>query len=368
MKNIKAKVFLTAVILLSVAGLADKVFAASSYVNVSPSGLNKTVGDTFSVDIGVNASGNKVCVVEGTMTFNRLSCQSISVTTGLQSVTAPTCSNPYFMIGIPSCTTSSATLFSMSVRADSAGSGTVGFSGVDILGEGVSIGSSSVNGNYTISAVVVPTTAPTSAPTAVPTSVPTTAPTSRPVVNATSTPVPTSALTPTITPTMALTLTPTLVEFRLFDIALNLESALITKSNELVSRTQFTSFGNVPTLVNLIYRIEDPKGRVMYTDNAEVTVETEKLVSKDFKTLDLPVGKYTLFLTTSYGNDVKDEFKQAFEIKDLSTSNEAVVYTVWIVVIVIVLGVGIFLILRSVKRGQKEEITIDRQPNVSGLQ
>ena len=350
MKNIKAKVFLIAIILLSVASLADKVFAASSYVNVLPSGLNKTIGDTFSVNIGVNASGDKVCVVEGTVTFNRLSCQSITVTTGLQSVSTPTCLNPYFMIGIPTCTTSSQDLFSISVRADNVGTGTVGLSSVDIIGEGLSIGSSSIDGIYPISAVVVPTKAPTS----------------RPVVNVTTTIVPT--FSPTLTPTATLTLTPTLIEFRLFDISLNLESALITKSNELVSRTQFTSFGNVPTLVDLIYRIEDSKGRVLYTDNAEVTVETEKVVTKDFKSLDLPVGKYTLFLTTAYGNNVKDEFKQAFEIKSLSTNNEAVVYTIWIVLIISILGIGIFLNRRSVKRNGDNKISIDRQPISSGLQ
>ncbi len=46
----------------------------------------------------------------------------------------------------------------MSVKAGSAGTASISSTGVDIIGEGVSVGSASISGNYTINAVQ--TTAP----------------------------------------------------------------------------------------------------------------------------------------------------------------------------------------------------------------
>ncbi|MDP3057338.1 MAG: hypothetical protein Q8N37_02340 [bacterium] len=205
MKNTKTKIILSAIIFLSVAGFAGIVAAAGSSVYVSPASLTKTVGDIFSVSAGVSTSGSKVCAVEGRLVFNNLSCQSITVDGNVTPQSVPTCSNPYFLIGVPSCSTADKVLFTVSAKAGSAGTASISFTGVDIIGEGVSVGTASVSGNYTINAILTatltpaPTTAPKTASTPTPKSMP------KSTVTPTSTPTPVSdeqpsVLTPTPTP------------------------------------------------------------------------------------------------------------------------------------------------------------------------
>ncbi|MFH1319797.1 MAG: hypothetical protein ABII90_03980 [Bacteroidota bacterium] len=156
MKRIKTTIILSAVVLSSVIGFAN-VDAAGPFLYVSPASLTKTVGNIFSASVGLNASGSKVFAVEGTLVFNNLSCQSITVADGLMAQSAPTCSNPHFLIGIPNGTTSDKTLVSVSVKAGNAGAASIIPASVDIIGEGVSIGSAATGGNYTINAVPKPT-------------------------------------------------------------------------------------------------------------------------------------------------------------------------------------------------------------------
>jgi len=142
---------------------------------------------------------------------------------------------------------------------------------------------------------------------------------------------------------------------QLFDISLTLENALLDKASSLVAQTHFTSFGTVPTLVDLVYRIEDSSGKEVYTDSEEVTVETENIVTKKFKNLNLSDGKYTLILTTTYGDNVQDEFRQDFEVRE-SVSDSEVKAWVWIasgVPITGIVGLIIFLLFR--KRKEEEE-------------
>lgn len=181
MKNTKTKIILSAIIFLLVAGFTGIVFAASPSLYVSPASLTKTVGNTFGVSIGVNASGSKVCAVEGTIVFNNLSCQSITVASDATPQSSPTCSSPHFLIGVPGCTTAGKVLFTVSVKAGSTGAASISFTGVDIIGEGVSLGSTSVSGNYTINAVPKPTPTPISTPTSTPASTPTPTPTPTPI-------------------------------------------------------------------------------------------------------------------------------------------------------------------------------------------
>ncbi len=153
MKNNKIKIILSAIIFLSVVGFVTTVNAASSSLNIFPASLTKTVGNIFNVSMEVNASGNKICAVEGTLVFDNLSCQSITMADGVMAQSSPTCSNPHFLIGIPSCSTADKTLLTVSVKAGSTSTASVSFTGVDIIGEGVSVGSASTGGNYTINAV-----------------------------------------------------------------------------------------------------------------------------------------------------------------------------------------------------------------------
>ena len=138
----------------------------------------------------------------------------------------------------------------------------------------------------------------------------------------------------------------------LFDIALTIDSTVLGASSELIARTQFTSFGTVPTLVNMVYRIEDASGKEVFSENGEVTVETEKTVTKEFKSLTLGKGKYTLIISTTYGNDVQDEFRQAFEVKGASVAK--IISSKIIGIISVTTVVGGYIIFLFIKRKRKK--------------
>ncbi|MDD3101941.1 MAG: hypothetical protein PHE59_02245 [Patescibacteria group bacterium] len=158
MKNIKMKiVLLTTVLLLSVAGFIGTADAASTFLYVSPTNVSKTAGSVFNATVGLNNAGDKVCTIEGTLVFNNLTCQGITLSSGLQALSSPSCSSPYFLIGIPSCTVSDRTLMTVSVKAENAKPSSISFKGVDIIGEGTSVSNTSVAGNYNVAPVVKPT-------------------------------------------------------------------------------------------------------------------------------------------------------------------------------------------------------------------
>lgn len=185
MKNIKIKSVLLAIVFLSVMSFVGTVDASGASVYVSPANLTKTVGDIFNVSVGFNASGNKVCAVEGTLNFKNLSCQSITVASGFMTQATPTCSNPYFMIGIPNCSTTDKVLMTVLVKAGDAGIASISPTSVDVIGEGSSAGTGSIAGNYTINAVVAP--APVITPTPAPIVTPTPTAVTKPIQKVTKT-------------------------------------------------------------------------------------------------------------------------------------------------------------------------------------
>jgi len=77
-----------------------------------------------------------------------------------------------------------------------------------------------------------------------------------------------------------------------------LDSATIKNSSALSSVTTFTSFGSVPTAVDLTYVILNSSGEEVYREKGNVTVTTEQVVRKNFENLSLSGGRYTLVLTT----------------------------------------------------------------------
>lgn len=166
----KTKIILLTTVLFLTANFTSIVSAADPFVYVSPSSLTKTVGGNFNVSIGVKTSGNKVCAVEGTLVFNNLSCKSVTIAKSVTPQSSPTCSSPYFLIGIPSCTIIDSALFTVSTKAGKVGTASISFTEVDIIGEGVSAGTASKRGNYTIKDISVPVPKPATTPTSKPVS------------------------------------------------------------------------------------------------------------------------------------------------------------------------------------------------------
>ncbi|MCD6412206.1 hypothetical protein J7K91_00795, partial [bacterium] len=89
--------------------------------------------------------------IEGQLVLSKLIVQEITVSDGIISQTPPSFSNNfYFLLGIPGCTTKEKPLFTVKVKANTVGRANVSFRNIDIIGEGVSISSASVGGNYEI--------------------------------------------------------------------------------------------------------------------------------------------------------------------------------------------------------------------------
>jgi hypothetical protein len=137
---------------------------------------------------------------------------------------------------------------------------------------------------------------------------------------------------------------------QLLDIKLELGSSELRRSRDLSATIKFDSFGNVPTLINLTYSIADSSGIEVYAESEEVTVETEKIITKDFKKLNLRPGKYTLTLTTLYNSNVSDEFRQKFIVKSAST----VEIISWIILVLAVISVGVG-ILNNLKNSNQNQ-------------
>ena len=158
MKNYKIKIVLSIFTILLCGGFTGIAKAASPVLSVSPSNLTKNVGDSFDILAEINPSANKICAVEGTIVINNLTFKNITIAGDVTPQSAPTLSNYHFLIGIPGCTVSDRTLFTMSVKAENVGSSSVSFRDVDLIGAGTSAGSTSIGGNYTIQNIVVSNT------------------------------------------------------------------------------------------------------------------------------------------------------------------------------------------------------------------
>src|SRR3989339_817413 len=89
---------------------------------------------------------------------------------------------------------------------------------------------------------------------------------------------------------------------QLFDIKFSLVQGTVKSPDELVAHVIFESFGTEPTPVNLKYAIINDVGDVVYLIEENTIVETEKILTRDFKSLVLDDGEYTLILTTLNNN------------------------------------------------------------------
>ena len=170
MKTIK-NIILTTLFSASLLSVAGLVSAADASLNVLPASSTLTPGQNITASAFIATTGNKVCVVKGTISFNNLTCQSITVANGLTTQTLPTCQSPNFTIGIPKCTSTDMTLFTISADAGSGGStASINLTNVNIIGVGVSVGSTANGGNYTIAVATTPAPASVSKPNAKPVS------------------------------------------------------------------------------------------------------------------------------------------------------------------------------------------------------
>lgn len=132
------------------------ILADGASINVLPVSGEKAAGSVFTADINLEPAGNKVCVVSGTVLFDNLACQNISLGSDqkITAQTSPTCANPNFTIGIKTCTTTALKLFSVSVKAPSSGAGQLMLTGVKAISisgtSAIDVPLAAQSGNYTI--------------------------------------------------------------------------------------------------------------------------------------------------------------------------------------------------------------------------
>jgi len=140
---------------------------------------------------------------------------------------------------------------------------------------------------------------------------------------------------------------PTEAPEQLFDITLELDDDSFAYARDLAARVIFFSFGTVPTPVDLTFKILDSAGDEIYVSEDETTVIIEAVFNKKFQYLDLPIGDYTLELTTLYDIDVEDKFYADFEITGIEKDYYSVVikYWIWLVVFFVVIVILLFIIL-----------------------
>ncbi|MFA6184601.1 MAG: fibronectin type III domain-containing protein [Candidatus Shapirobacteria bacterium] len=132
---------------------------------------------------------------------------------------------------------------------------------------------------------------------------------------------------------------------QLFDIALIVDKTQITKASELAARVTFVSFGKEDTPVEMTFTIVDANGKEYYRSIDNTSIQTEGVFNKTFEGLLLDKGKYTLVLNTLYNTNIKDEFKQNFEVGDFTSSPTTNFLENKLLMIII--GGGIILILIS---------------------
>jgi len=143
---------------------------------------------------------------------------------------------------------------------------------------------------------------------------------------------------------------------QLFDINLEVDQSKVAQLSELTARVVFTSFGTVPTPVEMTFDILDSSGSVVNTSKGFTTVETEAVYNKDFFGFSLPKGNYTLRVITLYNTDVKDYFYQSFSVAAKSGSFKTNYFVAALIFLffMFTLSVNIVKYIKQYKRYQKQ--------------
>lgn len=102
---------------------------------------------------------------------------------------------------------------------------------------------------------------------------------------------------------------------QLFDIRLLLDRSEISRTEDLVARVTFESFGRVPTPVEMTFSVIGADGIELWKSVDTTTVQTSAVFVKRLADVgELAPGSYTLRLHTLYNTNVEDDFEAPFTI------------------------------------------------------
>lgn len=163
MKKSNIQKTLLLLIFCAIFSIVSTANAATASLYVSPASATKKVGDVINTTIGINTGANKIYAVEGTLVFDKLTCQSITVAAGLQALSTPSCGSPHFLLGIPGGSADNKVLLTVTTKAGATGTATISMTGVNIVGGDAvkSISNSGGSGSYVIESsevVITPNT------------------------------------------------------------------------------------------------------------------------------------------------------------------------------------------------------------------
>jgi len=128
---------------------ALNVYANNALIYTSPSIITQDMGKSTRISvIAKSQGGEKICVVKGSIDLQGLTCQSVTIGSGVSYLVKPTCDNLNFVLGIQKCTTSSKGIFYIMVEMSGAEDGTATFSGLDVVSVGQSINFSSAGSTF----------------------------------------------------------------------------------------------------------------------------------------------------------------------------------------------------------------------------
>ncbi len=144
-----------------------------------------------------------------------------------------------------------------------------------------------------------------------------------------------------------------LIPAQLFDIRLLLDNSSVLRSEDIVSRVTFESFGRVPTPITLHFSITDKDGKVVWEEDAQTTVQTSAVYTKRLPVLNLPTGDYTLKLHTKYNTVVEDDFFMPLQIISEKDVFNWLPWFIGILIFLILLTLSIKLIRDKVKRDEE---------------
>lgn len=150
----KKIIILSLLIIAGIFGVSQFAFAENGMMSLIPASANKNVGTAFDIAVQADPQGNEVCVIKAALAFDNLTCQNISVASGLVAQTAPTCSSPSFVLGIPKCATALQDILIVSVKGNNAGQANLSFSDINVLGPSAAVAFSTTGGTYNITAVL----------------------------------------------------------------------------------------------------------------------------------------------------------------------------------------------------------------------
>ncbi|MBS3087399.1 hypothetical protein J4226_02280 [Candidatus Pacearchaeota archaeon] len=108
--------------------------------------------------------------------------------------------------------------------------------------------------------------------------------------------------------------------FELFDIQVRLAEHEIYRPTDLTAMIEFTNFGEGPTHARLIYSITNEDGKELYTGIDQKIIETNEVMIKNFNTLKIPNGKYTITTTIYYGKNQEATSQETFILKPIPKS------------------------------------------------